>query len=128
MPLGDRTTVSLASKAATALPTTYGSGWRLDFQARSFTRFALLLSYVYGSASDFRILLSYSHDGVTYFPVQRLNSAALEDDVLTKAPGADDSLAVEFTARARYVRVEAIRTGGSASDTLAAEVVGQVGA
>lgn len=124
MALGAKTPASLHTKAAAALTTAY-TGWTIDLDVTAFRSLAFLWSYVYSSATSLEVLVHRSDDGTTYYPDQRINSSnEMEDDAVTKAPGASDSGALLIDCSdCRFLRIAAKRTGGSASDTLAGEVI-----
>lgn len=124
------TTQAVAAKEAAAL-TTALAGWSFDFPVGQMSRVALLLAYVFGSASSVEVQIARSADGVTFYDDQRESAVlgTLEDDVLSRATAADKNLAILLdVSDTRFLRVTAKRTGGSAADTLAAEVTGGIGA
>ncbi len=117
----NRAKISLAgAKAATAL-TTAITGWQFDLEVWGVTKVNLMFTYVWSSATSVEIQISRSADGTTYYPDQRITPAdAFEDDEITRAVTASDSWGIPIdVSDTPYLRVEAKRTGGSASDTLA---------
>lgn len=130
MPIGTKTPASLATKD-TDLTTAY-AGWQLDVETYGFTTLAFLLSHDDNtSASTITLLLSYSDDGETYYPVSRVSSSnALEDDEVTWAVSADDTLALRVNVPdVRYVRLSAKADAVDATaglDALSCEVVGGI--
>jgi len=116
-------------KADAAL-TTALSGWQHNINIGTWSRVALLFTHTNSSATAVNVQLSRSYDGSTYYPDQRVNSSnEFEDDLVSKVVSGDDTFAVLIdVSDTPYLRVEATRTGGSASDTLAVDVTGGSGA
>lgn len=116
-----------AAKAVTALTTAYASGWSYDLDVGEFSSVALLFSLVRTGLTSLELQLSRSDDGITYYDDQRTAYATgvFEDDELTRAFSAskDFALLIDST-DARFIRVAAKRTAGSATDTLACKAVG----
>lgn len=117
---------SVASKAATALTNAYASGWAFDADLGSLSKLTLLLDYVHSDATSVQIQMHYSHDGVTYYPLQDLSS----NPVTTKEPSWNVSGSATWAVEldlpgVQYLRVVAKHTGGSgAGNTLAARLIG----
>ncbi len=87
---------AIASQAATALTAAYASGWELEVDTGDLTRIAILLDFTWDSATSVEVLMAFSADGTTYYdPHEIASDGTISADEATLAVSASDTLAAE---------------------------------
>lgn len=113
----------IASLSATALPTSYDSTWRLSVSLGQIRNVLLCFDYTYSSATEWAFRTYYVVKGTAY-SLRKSNYAMNHADNVQSSPASDTPCFELDTGCAGELRIEAKRTGGSSSDTLALTVLG----